>query len=315
MAAKIYHVHPLVAGPLAAWPAMFARIRAMGFDHVCVAPPFAPDPGGDIYVTADHEALHPALGWDGPADAGIAHIAGHAAQHGLRLMLDLVLYQVAANATVRQRAPGWFSTGFCGGAPDPRRAPARPDAAAPRFGATDTAEALTDWWSDRLTRLRRAGVAGFRAVEPDRVPPAVWRRLIERLRTAAPDALMLAWTPGTGRGAATRLAGTGFDLVAASVAWWDGRSPWLIEEMEALRPVAPAIGSPEPSFFERLANSHCRPAPMSPAPTVTRCGSPRRSPRACSCRWALNTRPAARSMLPAPRRRTCGARRPTPPAT
>ena len=253
MAAKIYHVHPLVAGPLAAWPAMFARIRAMGFDHVCVAPPFAPDPGGDIYVTADHEALHPALGWDGPADAGIAHIAGHAAQHGLRLMLDLVLYQVAANATVRQRAPGWFSTGFCGGAPDPRRAPARPDAAAPRFGATDTAEALTDWWSDRLTRLRRAGVAGFRAVEPDRVPPAVWRRLIERLRTAAPDALMLAWTPGTGRGAATRLAGTGFDLVAASVAWWDGRSPWLIEEMEALRPVAPAIGSPEPSFFERLA--------------------------------------------------------------
>ena len=80
MAAKIYHVHPLVAGPIAAWPALFARVRAMGFDHVCLAPPFAPAPDGDIFVTADHEALHPALDWDGPADAGIAHLAEQAAR-------------------------------------------------------------------------------------------------------------------------------------------------------------------------------------------------------------------------------------------
>ena len=253
MAARIYHVHPLVAGPLAAWPDLLARVRAMGFDHVCLAPPFAPDPGGDIYVTADHEALHPALAWDGDADSGIGHIAGLAARQGLRLMLDLVLYQVAADSTLRQRAPDWFSTGFCGGAPDPRRAPARPDAAAPRFGATDTAEGLTDWWAGRLARLTRAGVAGFRAVEPNRVPPAVWRRLIERLCPEAPETLLLAWTPGTDRGVIARLAGAGFDLVASSVAWWDGRAPWLMEEMATLRPVAPAIGSPEPSFFDRLA--------------------------------------------------------------
>jgi len=253
MAAKVYHVHPLVAGPLAGWPALFARVGAMGFSHVCVAPPFAPDPGGDIYVTADHETLHPALGWDGDADSGIAHMAEQAERYGLRLMLDLVLYQVAADAAVRQRSPGWYSTGFCGGPPDPRRAPARPDAAAPRFGATDIADALTGWWSERLTRLLGAGAAGFRAVEPDRVPPAVWRRLIERLRAAAPETLMLAWTPGSDRTAAAKLAGAGFDLVASSVAWWDGRSPWLMEELAALRPVAPAIGSPEPSFFDRLA--------------------------------------------------------------
>jgi len=253
MAAKIYHVHPLVAGRLAAWPDLLARVRAMGFDHVCLAPPFAPDPGGDIYVTADHEALHPALGWDGDADSGIGHIAGMAAQQGLRLMLDLVLYQVAADSRVRQRAPDWFSTGFCGGTPDPRRAPARPDAATPRFGATGTAEGLTDWWAERLSRLIRAGVAGFRAVEPDRVPAAVWRRLLERVRPAAAETLMLAWTPGTDRGSIARLAGAGFDLVASSVAWWDGRAPWLMEEMNTLRAVAPAIGSPEPSFFDRLA--------------------------------------------------------------
>jgi len=253
MAAKIYHVHPLVAGPVAAWPALFAHIQAMGFDHVCLAPPFAPAQDGDIFVTADHEALHPALAWDGSADAGLAHLAGQARRNGLRLMLDLTLHQVAADSAIRQRFPDWFSTGFCGGPPDPRRAPARPDAAAARFGSTETADDLTDWWADRLIRLLRAGVAGFRALEPDRVPPAVWRRLLHRLRAEAPGSLMLAWTPGTDRAAAARLAGAGFDLVAASLAWWDGRAPWLMEEIETRRAVAPAIGSPEPSFADRLA--------------------------------------------------------------
>jgi len=254
MAAKIYHVHPLAAGPIATWSDLFARVGAMGFDHICLAPPFAPAPDGDIFVTADHEALHPALGWDGDADSGVAHIARQASRNGMRLMLDLVVHQVAADAVLRHRSPDWFSTGFCGGPPDPRRAPARPDAAAARVGSMATADGLTQWWSDRLVRLVRAGVAGFRCLEPDRVPPTVWHRLIDRLRAAASDSLMLAWTPGTDRTAATRLRGAGFDLVAASLAWWDGRAPWLVEEMEALRDVAPAIGSPEPSFADRLAS-------------------------------------------------------------
>ena len=253
MVAKIYHVHPLVAGPIPAWPDLFARVRAMGFDHVCLAPPFAPAPDGDIFVTADHEFLHPALDWHGSADSGVAHLAEQAGRNGLRLMLDLAVHQVAAESVVRQRFPDWFSTGFCGGPPDPRRAPARPDAAAARFGATEMADGMTEWWSDRLSRLLRAGVAGFRALEQDRVPPAIWRRLIDRLRAAAPDILMLAWTPGTDRTAATRLQRAGFDLVASSLAWWDGHAPWLVEEITALRPVAPAIGSPEPSFADRLA--------------------------------------------------------------
>jgi len=253
MAPKIYHVHPLVAGPIPQWSALFARIRAMGFDHVCLAPPFAPAPDGDMFITADHEALHPALAWEGDADSGIATLAEHAEQQGMRLMLDLVIHQVATDAVVRQRAPDWFSVGFCGGPPDPRRAPARPDAAAARFDRTETAEGLTEWWSDRLVRLLRAGVAGFRCLQPDQVPPAIWRRLIDRLHAESPDSLMLAWTPGTDRNAAVRLRGTGFDLVAASLAWWDGRAPWLVEEMETLRDVAPAIGSPEPSFADRLA--------------------------------------------------------------
>jgi starch synthase (maltosyl-transferring) len=254
MAPRIYHLHPLVAGPLAGWDAIFAHIASMQFDHVCVAPPLAPAPGGDIFVTADHEALHPALQWHSDADSGIARMTAMAQARGLRLMLDVTLGHVAADADIRNREHGWFSSGFCGGAPDPRRSPHRPDAAYARFHDAESAEGLLSWWRGRLARLVRAGVRGFRFLEPDRVPPALWRRLIAALRDIEPGCLMLCWTPGIDRGAIAHMTDVGFDRVCASIAWWDGHAPWLLDEIDMLRRVAPCIGAPEPSFAERLAS-------------------------------------------------------------
>src|ERR1700688_1490554 len=107
MAPKIYHLHPLVAGKLSDWPDHFARCRAMGFDTVCVAPPFAPGAGGDIFITADYETLHPALGWQGCADDGIARMTQAGAEQGLRIWLDVAIDRVAIDAPIRQREERW----------------------------------------------------------------------------------------------------------------------------------------------------------------------------------------------------------------
>ena len=171
MAPKIYHLHPLVAGPLAEWPVHFARCRAMGFNTVCVAPPFAPGGSGDIFVTGDHETLHPALGWQGSADEGIARITQDAAAHGLRVWLDLAIDRVAVDAPIRRREEAWFAPGGCGGLPNPWRPPHRLDVAYARLEQTEIAEALIGWWLDRLERLLLAGVAGFRCLEPDHMYP------------------------------------------------------------------------------------------------------------------------------------------------
>jgi hypothetical protein len=56
---KIYHLHPLVAGLLTEWLGQFDRIQGMGFDTVCLAPPFVPGDNCDIFVTHNHEFLHP----------------------------------------------------------------------------------------------------------------------------------------------------------------------------------------------------------------------------------------------------------------
>jgi starch synthase (maltosyl-transferring) len=253
MAPRIYHLHPLVAGKLADWSKHFARCRAMGFDIVCVAPPFAPGQGGDIFITADYERLHPALGWEGSADEGLTRVAKLASEHGLRLWLDLTIDQVAADAGIRQQQPLWFTSGDFAGPTTPWRAPQRHDVAYARLDQTDIAEAMGTWWLDRLGRLTQAGIAGFRCLAPHRTPASFWRRAIEALKQHA-ECRFLAWTPAIERPLLPRLAGVGFDQVCCSLGWWDGRAHWLVEEYEILRRIAPVLASPEPSFHERLVN-------------------------------------------------------------
>lgn len=245
--ANIYHLHPLVAGRLETWPVIFSRIAAMGFSHVCVAPPFEPGSSGDIFVHATFDRLHPDLGFDGSAEHGIALIAEFAARAGLQLMLDILPGQVAIDAPLRERQPEWFESAASDWPADPRRPPRRVDVAVPRFEQTALADAVSDWWVDVLSRLMRAGVAGFRCLTLDMVPAAFWRRLI----TSLPEALFLAWTPGARN--LKDLAAIGFDFTCSSAGWWDGRASWFLDEQAALREVAPALASPEPSFLDRLA--------------------------------------------------------------
>ena len=93
--ANIYHLHPLVAGSLEGWPIIFARIAAMGFSHVCLAPPFEPGSSGDIFIHATFDRLHPGLHFSGTAEQGLTRAAELASRAGLRLMLDIAPGQVA----------------------------------------------------------------------------------------------------------------------------------------------------------------------------------------------------------------------------
>src|ERR1700679_2016667 len=81
---NVYHLHPLVGGPLETLPATFARIAAMGFSNVCLAPPFEPGAGGDIFIHAGFDRLHPALRFNGSADQGMERAVEMAREGGPR---------------------------------------------------------------------------------------------------------------------------------------------------------------------------------------------------------------------------------------
>jgi starch synthase (maltosyl-transferring) len=244
---NIYHFHPLVAGPLDTWAETFTRVAAMGFSHVCLAPPFEPNRGGDIFIHATFDRLHPALDFAGSAAEGLARASEAASRVGLALMLDIAPGQVAIDSVVRQRHPDWFAPVGSDQVADPRRPPLRIDVAVPRFGETALADAVADWWIELLTRLSGAGISGYRCLTLDLVPASFWRRLV----TTFPDKLFLAWTPGVTD--LRRFEGVGFDLTCSSAGWWDGRASWFLEEQETLEAIAPALASPEPSFLDRLA--------------------------------------------------------------
>jgi len=254
-ALKIYYVHPLLAGPLTKWEPHVERCRRMGFSHLATAPLFAPGGTGDIFLTADHEARHPALGTDAPPDEAIADLAQICARHELRLVVDIVVDRVANEGPLANSPRPWFRGARLpeDPAPDPRSAPAPANAVYGRFEEPAAAEELTAWWTERLVRLVRAGVAGFRCDAPHRLSAPAWRKIIDGVHKQADSACFLAWTPGLRWSQVAALTDSGFDGVFSSVAWWDGRASWFVTENEILRRIAPVIAAPEVPFDTRLA--------------------------------------------------------------
>ncbi len=252
-APRIYYFHPLLAGPRSSWPRLLRRCRELGFDHVLTAPLFAPGATGDLFLTADHEKVHPALDGSLAADEFTADFARQCRDAGLNLLVDLVVGRVARDACLVLLHPDWFSAHSCNGQTvDPRGALPEPAAAYLRFEAA-TVEAVVAWWIGRLSRLVRAGVTGFCCSQPQLVPAAVWRRIIAALEQGVPEIRFLARTPGLSWPQIATLRGSGFDGTFSSLPWWDGRASWLVEEHALLRGVGAVICSPEVPFGPRLA--------------------------------------------------------------
>jgi starch synthase (maltosyl-transferring) len=253
-APKIYYFHPLLAGPLGSWTHHLRRVREMGFDHVLTAPLFAPGEFGDIFLTADHEHSHPALGTSLNADDVAQEIAQACLQQGLQILVDVVLGRVATDAKLAASTPNWFGpVAPSGQRVDPRSSLRGGDAAYARFDDSAIAQQLAGWWIERLTRLIRAGVAGFGCEDPQLVPPIIWRQVIAAIRQSFPDCRFLAWTPGLDWPDIAGLRGVGFDAAFSSAAWWDGRASWFVEEHELLRGIGSVIGCPEAPFGIRLS--------------------------------------------------------------
>jgi len=253
-APKIYYFHPLLAGPRTSWSRHLRRARDMGFDHLLTAPLFAPGRDGDIFLTGDHDKVHPALEETRSAVEIIGELGTICRQAGLKLFADVVVGRVAPDARVAQDQPGWFHiSNSTGERVDPRSPLRQTEAAYLRFDAPGLTQEVEDWWVTRLLRLAQAGVTGFRCTEPHLVPPDAWRRVIAAVKERDPNCRFLAWTPGLKWDAIAALRGVGFAGAFSSLPWWDGRAGWFVEEHELLRGIGSVIACAEAPFGPRLA--------------------------------------------------------------
>ncbi len=232
----IRHLDPSRLGALPRWRDALAREADLGFTAIVLAPPVAAGPGGDA---ADHDRALPGLDTrlTGGTEA-VAAIAQAAGAGGLSLWLDLAPTAFARDGALPTARPELFPRAAA--SPDPRRSAARPGVARMDLALP----AARDWWAARLAEWIAAGVAGFRAPEPAGVSAEAWAALIAAARAARADVTFAAVTGGMPWDAAAALKPAGFDLLASSAGWWDGRAGWLAEERAALP--GPLLAAPRP---------------------------------------------------------------------
>jgi starch synthase (maltosyl-transferring) len=260
---RIYNLFPNRAGTIRQWMGHLPRIAAMGFNAVYVNPFHYPGFSGSLYAVKDYFRLNPRFrrGETEDDDTLLRRFVDAADAERLCVIMDLVINHAAKDSVLVTLHPDWFARDSAGELVSP--------------GAVDPADptrrtkwgdlAQFDYDSPRRDEIRayfegvvrhygRLGFRGFRCDAAYQVPVAVWRGLIDAARAASPEVLFCAETLGAPEEDVLALAEAGFDYLFNSVKWWDFRSPWLLDQYEAFRRIAPSIGFPESHDTDRLVN-------------------------------------------------------------
>jgi len=230
---RIYYLHHAPGEASDVGARLTAAVR-LGFDHICLQP-FRTLRGAPLLV-ADWERPPETSAAGATALDHLHMIAERCREHGLQLVVDLVLDRVAAGSAASGAAGGLFAETHTDVA-DPRLDPALARAALVR---NDRIDAVAAWWAAQARRLLDGGAAGFRLLGLDHLPDGALAPIVRALRDER-SGMLLGWAPGLPWPRHPELD-TGLDGIFASTAWWDGRAAWYAEELRSLGRYAPLIG-------------------------------------------------------------------------
>jgi starch synthase (maltosyl-transferring) len=260
---RIYNLFPTLAGTTRKWAAHLPRIAAMGFNAVYLNPFHYPGFSGSLYAVKDYYRLNPRFrdAESGDDDTLLREFTEVAGEHRLRVIMDLVVNHTSKDSELVANRPHWFTRDARGNVVSPHATdPADPtqktvwgDLAELDYRPPQQRQILA-YFQELVRHYIGLGFVGFRCDAAYKVPAEVWRGLIDDAKTASPDVVFCAENLGAPKEAVLALAGAGFDYLFNSVKWWDFESPWLLEQYEDFRHIAPSIGFPESHDTDRLVN-------------------------------------------------------------
>jgi starch synthase (maltosyl-transferring) len=261
---RIYNLFPLLAGPIAAWRAMLPRIAEMNFNAVYLNPFHAPGFSGSLYAVKDYYRLNPLFrgAAEAPDETLLAGFVADGRRLGLAAMMDLVVNHTAKDSELAARHPDWFAQTPDGALRSPSaidpadatKVTVWGDLAEIAYRGDDAEAAAIAYFAEVVRHYVGLGFRGFRCDAAYKVPARVWRALISAARERAPDCVFCAETLGARLEEVERLDGAGFDYFFNSAKWWDFKSPWLLEQYDAFRRLAPSIAFPESHDTPRLVS-------------------------------------------------------------
>ena len=260
---RIYNLFPTLAGTVRQWAIHLPRIAAMGFNSVYINPFHFPGFSGSLYAVKDYYRLNPRFRGSEPDgdDTLLRGFTDAAREYGLRVIMDLVVNHTSKDSELLTARPHWFTRDARGNLVSPQAT----DPADPRRKTTwgDLAELdyrppqrrqILAYFQQLVRHYIGLGFDGFRCDAAYKVPAEVWRGLIDDAKAASADVLFCAENLGAPKEAVLALTGAGFDYLFNSVKWWDFESPWLLEQYEEFRHIAPTVGFPESHDTDRLVN-------------------------------------------------------------
>lgn len=259
---RIYNLFPLLCGSVRQWEDHLPRIAAMGFDWVYVNPFHYPGFSGSLYAVKDYYRIHDLM-WDGEHSLEdlLKSFCWKASEHGLSVIMDLVINHTSKDSLLAEAHPEWFLHEPDGSLRSPRAidpADARNvtiwgDLAEINYHDQANQAGLISYFGEMIGHFVDCGIRGFRCDAAYLVPPEVWSKLISFARFKRDDAGFFAETLGCRLEQITVLRSAGFDYLFNSARWWDFRSPWLLEQYNSFRLIAPSIAFPESHDTERVA--------------------------------------------------------------
>ncbi|MBC7950833.1 MAG: DUF3416 domain-containing protein [Rhodospirillaceae bacterium] len=258
---RIYNLFPLLVGPVAQWGDELPRIARMGFDWVYLNPFHYPGFSGSLYAVKDYHRLHPLMDDGRPADQQLHDFVDQAQDYGLKVMMDLVINHTSKDAILVDEHPEWYARTPEGALKSPGAvAPDDPtkftewgDLAEIDYGRPDLHPALIDHWGVLVRHYAALGFVGFRCDAAYQVPAEVWAAIIAPSRAEFPHLHFAAETLGCTTEQIAALHRAGFDTLFNSSKWWDFHQPWLLEQYDLLRAIAPSIAFPESHDTVRVA--------------------------------------------------------------
>jgi starch synthase (maltosyl-transferring) len=259
---RIYNLFPSLAGTIRDWMGHLPGIAGMRFNAVYVNPFHYPGFSGSLYAVKDYYRLNPRFrgSESGDDDALLRRFTDAARGHGLRVIMDLVVNHTSKDSELVVSHPSWFVRDRRGefvspsvtDPADPTRKTVWADLAELDYRPPRQHQILA-YFQQLVRHHIGLGFDGFRCDAAYKVPAEVWRGLIGAAKATSADVIFCAETVGGPLEAVLALAEAGFDHLYNSVKWWDFESPWLLEQYEAFRHIAPSIGFPESHDTKRLA--------------------------------------------------------------